>query len=85
MVKKMVRTLQYTIVFEKDEDGVLIGSVPALPGCHSHGRTQEEAENNIKEAILCYLEGLQEVGEEIPVEEEFHFPVTKPVQVSLAV
>ncbi|RJP23437.1 MAG: hypothetical protein C4527_20245 [Candidatus Omnitrophota bacterium] len=81
----MKRTYRYTIVFEKDEDGVLIVSVPALPGCHSYGRTVEEAEQNIQEAILCYPEGLLEVGEDIPREKELRFPVTKPIQVSLAV
>jgi len=30
--------------------------VPALPGCHSQGRTREEALKNIKEAIELYLE-----------------------------
>jgi len=30
--------------------------VPALPGCHSQGETQKEALENIKDAILTYLE-----------------------------
>ena len=28
---------EYTIVIEKDEDGYYVGSVPALPGCHTQG------------------------------------------------
>ncbi len=80
----MATTYQYTVVFDRDEDGVYIATVPALQGCHSFGHTLAEAEKNIQEAILCYLEGLREVGEEIPVEETPPTPVTKAVQVSLA-
>ena len=45
---------QFTVVIEKDEDGVYVGSVPALKGCHSQGRTVDELMQNITEAIeLC--------------------------------
>lgn len=29
---------------------------PALPGCHSQGRTKKEAVENIKDAIVTYLD-----------------------------
>jgi len=29
---------------------------PALPGCHSQGKTEKEALENIKDAIFTYLE-----------------------------
>lgn len=80
----MAKTFQYTVVFDRDEDGVIIATVPALQGCHSFGHTLAEAEENIAEAILCCLEGLQEIGEEIPVEETLPTPITKAIQVSLA-
>jgi antitoxin HicB len=35
-------------------------SCPALPGCHSQGDTEEEAIENIKDAIRRYLEVLNE-------------------------
>ena len=41
------------------EDGGYNASYPALPGCHSQGDTIEEALENIKEAIGCYLESLE--------------------------
>ncbi len=45
---------QYTVVIERDEDGVYVGSVPALKGCHSQGDTIDELMANITEAIeLC--------------------------------
>ena len=41
---------------DKDEDGVFITSVPELPGCVSQGKTLEEAEANIRDAIDAWLE-----------------------------
>ncbi|OGD30432.1 MAG: hypothetical protein A2Y56_10770 [Candidatus Aminicenantes bacterium RBG_13_63_10] len=34
--------------------------VPALPGCHAFGRTEDEALENIRSAIFSYLEALEE-------------------------
>ena len=46
---------EFTILIEKDEDGVFIGRVPSLAGCHSYGYTMEELLVNMREAIaLCY-------------------------------
>ncbi|HEY3781523.1 MAG TPA: type II toxin-antitoxin system HicB family antitoxin [Fimbriimonadaceae bacterium] len=44
------------IVLEPGEDGYILASVPALPGCHTQGRTREEALTNAKEAITGWLE-----------------------------
>lgn len=46
-------------VIEKDESGYF-ASVPTLKGCVSHGKTYEEALENIKEATELYLESLQQ-------------------------
>ena len=35
---------------------------PSLPGCLSQGRTNEEARENIKEAIQVYTEALVDQG-----------------------
>jgi len=43
--------LQYRVIFEKDEDGVLVAKVPDLPGCATEGRTREELMKNVEEAI----------------------------------
>jgi len=47
---------KFTVIIEKDEDGVLIASVPALKGCHTQAKTMEELYPRIKEAIELYLE-----------------------------
>ena len=47
---------QYAVVVEQDEDGYFVASCLALKGCHSQGRTEEEALVNIREAIEGWLE-----------------------------
>ncbi len=45
---------RFTVVIERDEDGVFLGYVPALPGCHTCGATLAEVDERIREAIgLC--------------------------------
>jgi predicted RNase H-like HicB family nuclease len=59
---------QFTIVVEKDEDGVYIASCPTLQGCYSQGDSYEEAVNNLKDAIHLHIEGRRQVGEPVPIE-----------------
>ena len=47
---------RWDVWIEKDEDGYFVAHCPALPGCHSQGHTEEEALDNIKEAIALCLE-----------------------------
>jgi predicted RNase H-like HicB family nuclease len=47
---------QFTVVVERDEDGLYVGSVPTLPGCHSQGRSLDELMERIEEAIVLHLE-----------------------------
>jgi len=47
--------MRYLVVIHKSKYGYDI-HVPALPGCHSQGETLKEALENIKDAILTYLE-----------------------------
>ena len=51
------------VVLEDGEDGWIVVSCPALPGCISQGRTREEALANIREAITGFLESMVEHGE----------------------
>jgi predicted RNase H-like HicB family nuclease len=52
--------MDFVVVLEEGEGGAIIADVPQLPGCHTQGRTKEEAMRNIREAITLYLsvEGL---------------------------
>lgn len=73
-MKSSNRKNEFLVLIEEDEDGILVGSVPALKGCHSQAKTLPILIKRIKEAILLCLEiqkepfkplkfvGLQEVG-----------------------
>ena len=54
------------VVTLSDEDGVIVASCPALPGCHSQGGDREEALSNIEEAIAAYVESMMKHGEPLP-------------------
>jgi len=56
---------KYAIVIERGENN-LSAYVPDLPGCIATGKTVEEIERHIREAIELHLEGLREDGESIP-------------------
>jgi len=47
------------VIVEQDEAGYYVAEVPALPGCLSQGKTQEEAIANVKEAIEGWLEVME--------------------------
>lgn len=57
--------MRYAIVIEKGE-GNYAAYVPALPGCVTTGRTIEETEQQIREAIEFHIRGLREDGLPIP-------------------
>ena len=59
------------MVFQTDEDGWEVASCPTLPGCHSQGRTREEALANVREAIGGYLASLREHDVPLPPSSEF--------------
>lgn len=48
--------MRLTIVFEPDEDGWIVASIPEVPGAHSQGRTREEARENVIDALHGILE-----------------------------
>jgi predicted RNase H-like HicB family nuclease len=58
----------YRVTLIEHEDGVSI-SCPALKGCHSQGRTREEALENIREAIQEWLAAEAEEAKSFKVSE----------------
>ena len=58
--------MRFTVILEKDEDGVYVATVPALPGCISDGNSVEEAMSNIKGTISGFIEDMKADGETIP-------------------
>ncbi len=45
----------FHVTLEPDEDGWIVAECPSLPGCVSQGKTEQEALENIKEAITAWL------------------------------
>jgi predicted RNase H-like HicB family nuclease len=56
---------RYAVIFEKAESN-WAAYVPDLPGCITTGKTLEETERNIREAIQGHLRTLREFGEPAP-------------------
>ncbi len=52
----MTEPLRLTIVFEPDEDGWIVASIPEVPGALSQGRSREEARDNVIDALHGILE-----------------------------
>jgi predicted RNase H-like HicB family nuclease len=52
--------MKYRIALEKSEEGYSV-SVPGLPGCWSQGDTEQEALENIRDAIREYLAAREEL------------------------
>lgn len=42
---------KFLITLSRDEDGTFVAECPSIPGCVSQGRTEAEAERNIRQAI----------------------------------
>jgi predicted RNase H-like HicB family nuclease len=51
--------MRYKVLLHHDEEGFAV-SVPGLPGCHSQGETEQEALENIADAIREYVAALEE-------------------------
>ena len=54
--------MKFVVTMFRDEDGMVIAECPAIPGCVSQGKTEAEAEANIREAIQACLEVRAEKG-----------------------
>ena len=68
MAKKHKEVLKLLVTLEPGEDGYIIAECPAIPGCATQGKSEEEALANIKEAIVGCLKVRQEMGLPLTVE-----------------
>ena len=60
--------MKYKIALRKTDEGYSV-SVPGLPGCWSQGATEQEALENIQDAIREYLAAREELLEGTVVRE----------------
>ena len=54
--------MKFIVTIFRDEDGMFIADCPSIPGCVSQGSTEQEAEDNIRDAIKQCLEVRAEKG-----------------------
>ena len=47
---------QFDVIIERDEDGLYVGSIPQLIGCHTQGRSLDELMERVREAAELCLE-----------------------------
>lgn len=48
--------MQFTVLIEKDEDGIYVAKVPDIQGCYTQGKSVNQAMERIEEAIEVCLE-----------------------------
>ena len=48
--------MKLIVTLECDETGMIVAECPAIPGCVSQGKTEQEALANIREAIQACIE-----------------------------
>jgi predicted RNase H-like HicB family nuclease len=56
---------KYTVIYEPGARN-WSAYVPDLPGCIATGKTRQQVERTIREAIRFHIEGLKVLGEEVP-------------------
>ena len=67
----------FHVTLKPDDDGWIVVECPALPGCISQGKTEQEALANIKEAITAWLWAEdQKAAESLPSD---HMPLVVAV------
>ena len=57
--------VKYAVIFERGENN-WAAYVPDLPGCISTGKTLEDTERNIREAIQGHLKTMRDFGRPVP-------------------
>ena len=55
--------MRYKVNLKKTKEGYAVWC-PGLPGCWSQGQTEDEALENIKDAIQSYLETAEELNKD---------------------
>jgi predicted RNase H-like HicB family nuclease len=60
--------MNYKVRIQKSEEGYSV-SCPGLPGCWSQGETEEEALENIRDAISEYLAAVDDIVKDAEVRE----------------
>ncbi len=54
------------IIYRDNRDNICIAEAPELSGCMAHGKTYNEALDNVNEAIVLWINTAKEFNDPIP-------------------
>jgi predicted RNase H-like HicB family nuclease len=60
--------MRFSVIIDRDEDGIWVVECPSIPGCVSQGQTKDEALENIRDAIYQCLQVRAERGLPLTIE-----------------
>ena len=63
-----MRVMKFPVTIYQDEEEWYVVECPVIPGCMSQGKTEEEALQNIQEAIQLCLDVRREQGMPLTIE-----------------
>lgn len=80
-----MKILTYTVKIEPDEDGKgYVAYFPALPGCHTQGKTLEETIAAAREVLVGFLRVMRRQKMTIPTERARKSPMSLGISVRLS-
>jgi len=65
-----MKLYSFRVIIEPEKPKGYHGFVPILKGVHTYGDNIQEIKKNLKEAIICHIQGLLKDKEPIPKEED---------------
>jgi predicted RNase H-like HicB family nuclease len=68
--KKVAEVNKYKAMFERDESGAWLARIPSIRGCHTYGRTLDQARNRLREALGLWVND----AERVAIDEEVRLP-----------
>jgi len=60
--------MKFSVIIDRDEDGIWVVECPSIPGCVGQGQTKDEALENIRDAIYQCLQVRAEHGLPLTIE-----------------
>jgi predicted RNase H-like HicB family nuclease len=68
----MVAEMTYRAVYRREPDGRWIVEMPQVKGCHSYGRTIDQARDRIREALALFVDN----AETAEIEDDVRMPAS---------
>ena len=68
---KKIKNYSFPVVIERDEDGLYIGSVPALKSCYTQAKTLPELYQRLEQVVRLCLKAEKDLFSVMPRQTEF--------------